>query len=348
MSLIVNEPVEKYAEERIDAGFRALPAARGGDARDANAPQMMVGLLEGPFLGSSSGRRRRSGSSSSARSRAGRRSRWRSGLAGGRPSHDLRRQRGHDRDRAPLCGGSRRRRPHRVPARSRRSRRSTSLDGPFDLIFIDADKENYVNYYEAVLPKLADDGFVIADNVLWSATSRRPEDGDGNTQAIRAFNDHVAGRRPRRMRDAQRARRDDADPQEVTLSTVRSSSESSTTVGERERLLVRREEAVRDRHDGHSGGVRRADAVVRVLDRRAVVGRDAEPARRLEVDVRRRLAASDLLRGDRDPKRTGQPRRVEDEVDDRPVGRGREAKRPAGGEPSTASRAPGSRGRCSR
>ena len=41
-----------------------------------------------------------------------------------------------------------------------------TLQGPFDLVFIDADKENYVNYYEAVLPKLANDGFIIADNVL--------------------------------------------------------------------------------------------------------------------------------------------------------------------------------------
>jgi predicted O-methyltransferase YrrM len=65
------------------------------------------------------------------------------------------------------------------------------LDGPFDLVFIDADKVNYVNYYEAVLPKLADDGFIIADNVLWSGRVADQSNEDENTTAIRAFNDHV-------------------------------------------------------------------------------------------------------------------------------------------------------------
>ena len=59
------------------------------------------------------------------------------------------------------------------------------LDGPFDLIFIDADKELYVDYYEAVLPKLADDGLIVADNVLWSG---RVLDGEG---PIVRFNEHV-------------------------------------------------------------------------------------------------------------------------------------------------------------
>jgi caffeoyl-CoA O-methyltransferase len=62
--------------------------------------------------------------------------------------------------------------------------------GPFDLVFIDADKPNYVNYYEAALPLLADDGLLIADNVLWSG--RVVEDGDDeSTRAIKEFNEHV-------------------------------------------------------------------------------------------------------------------------------------------------------------
>jgi caffeoyl-CoA O-methyltransferase len=64
------------------------------------------------------------------------------------------------------------------------------VEGPFDLVFIDADKENYVNYYEAALPLLADDGLLIADNVLWSGRVVE-DDGDESTRAIKEFNEHV-------------------------------------------------------------------------------------------------------------------------------------------------------------
>jgi len=66
-----------------------------------------------------------------------------------------------------------------------------SLDGTFDLVFIDADKENYVNYYEAVLPKLARDGLIVADNVLWSGRVVDDEDDSESTRAIKQFNEHV-------------------------------------------------------------------------------------------------------------------------------------------------------------
>jgi len=66
------------------------------------------------------------------------------------------------------------------------------LDGPFDLVFIDADKTNIRNYYEAVLPKLAERGIVAVDNVLWSGRILDPDDQSEQTVAIRAFNDFVA------------------------------------------------------------------------------------------------------------------------------------------------------------
>ena len=66
------------------------------------------------------------------------------------------------------------------------------LDGPFDLVFIDADKPNYVNYYEATLPLLAEGGLIVADNTLWSGRVIDETDDEDTTQAIRAFNDHVS------------------------------------------------------------------------------------------------------------------------------------------------------------
>jgi caffeoyl-CoA O-methyltransferase len=67
-----------------------------------------------------------------------------------------------------------------------------SLEGTFDFVFIDADKVNYLNYYEAVLPRLAEDGLIAADNTLWSGRVARDEEGDENTEALREFNDRVA------------------------------------------------------------------------------------------------------------------------------------------------------------
>jgi caffeoyl-CoA O-methyltransferase len=64
-----------------------------------------------------------------------------------------------------------------------------SLDGPFDLVFIDADKPGYVDYYEAVLPKLAEGGVILADNTLASGNVIAPN-GE-MSEAIAKFNDHV-------------------------------------------------------------------------------------------------------------------------------------------------------------
>ena len=66
-----------------------------------------------------------------------------------------------------------------------------SLPEPFDLIFIDADKANYVNYYEALLPKLAPAGLMIVDNTLWSGRVADESDHGDATDAIRRLNDRV-------------------------------------------------------------------------------------------------------------------------------------------------------------
>jgi caffeoyl-CoA O-methyltransferase len=65
------------------------------------------------------------------------------------------------------------------------------LDGPFDFVFIDADKPNYLNYFQAVLPLLADDGLIAADNTLWSGQVVNAANHDEQVEAIRAFNDAV-------------------------------------------------------------------------------------------------------------------------------------------------------------
>jgi caffeoyl-CoA O-methyltransferase len=64
------------------------------------------------------------------------------------------------------------------------------LEGPFDLVFIDADKVGYVDYYEAVLPKLGERGVIVADNTL-SSGRVIDSDQDGMAGAIVAFNEHV-------------------------------------------------------------------------------------------------------------------------------------------------------------
>jgi len=63
---------------------------------------------------------------------------------------------------------------------------------PVDLVFIDADKPNYRNYYEALLPRLRQGGVVVFDNVLWGGSVANPEKSDESTTAIRALNDFLA------------------------------------------------------------------------------------------------------------------------------------------------------------
>lgn len=66
-------------------------------------------------------------------------------------------------------------------------------DNVYDLVFIDADKRDYIAYYEAVLPIVSTGGFIIADNVLWDGhvVDEKIKPNDLQTQGIIAFNDYV-------------------------------------------------------------------------------------------------------------------------------------------------------------
>ena len=65
------------------------------------------------------------------------------------------------------------------------------LDFEWDLVFIDADKVSYIEYYELVLPRLKKDGIIIADNVLFHGKVVETGTKDKNTKAIDNFNRHV-------------------------------------------------------------------------------------------------------------------------------------------------------------
>jgi caffeoyl-CoA O-methyltransferase len=79
---------------------------------------------------------------------------------------------------------------YRIGAAGETAETIASLEGPFELIFIDADKAGYVDYYEAALPKLAAGGVIVADNVLSSGRVLHDEP-DEMARAIVAFNEHV-------------------------------------------------------------------------------------------------------------------------------------------------------------
>ncbi len=64
-----------------------------------------------------------------------------------------------------------------------------NISGPLDMAFIDADKENYWNYYEAILPMIRPGGLIVVDNVLWGGRVLNP--GDASDKAIHHFNERI-------------------------------------------------------------------------------------------------------------------------------------------------------------
>ena len=64
-----------------------------------------------------------------------------------------------------------------------------SLDLKFDLVFIDADKENYINYFELIVPKMNKGGIILSDNVLWSGKVLEPlQKNDLSTKILLEYN----------------------------------------------------------------------------------------------------------------------------------------------------------------
>jgi caffeoyl-CoA O-methyltransferase len=189
MSFIVEPPIEQYAEEHTSTDGELFERLAEETRANTTAPQMMVGRIEGQFLATLvrlRGARRIlelgtfTGYSSISMASA---------LPPGGsiitcdvdPKATAIARRYMDEsgygDRIEIRLG---------PALET----IETLEGPFDLVFIDADKPNYKAYYEAVLPLLAENGLVIADNVLWSGRVVE-DDGDESTLAIKDFNEHV-------------------------------------------------------------------------------------------------------------------------------------------------------------
>jgi caffeoyl-CoA O-methyltransferase len=188
---LVPEPIERYAEQHTTTPEPLLAELAQETQETLECPQMLTGTVEGRFLELlvyASGARRvlelGTYSGYSALSMA-------VGLApdGRIDTCEL------DENRAAVARRYIERSPyadriqiHLGPALETIGR----LQGDFDFVFIDADKPNYVNYYEAVLPLLSERGFIAADNTLWSGRVLDDKDDDEGTQAIRAFNEHVA------------------------------------------------------------------------------------------------------------------------------------------------------------
>ncbi|MDQ3822355.1 MAG: class I SAM-dependent methyltransferase [Actinomycetota bacterium] len=190
MAYIVPDEIERYAEERTTPPTELLARLAEETRATLRSPQMLTGKIEGRFLELlvfATGARRvlelgtYSGYSSIS-------------MAAGLPADGRidtcevdERHAAVARRYIEEAGLGDRITVHLGPAGETVER----LDGPFDFVFIDADKENYVAYYEAVLPKLAERGLIAADNTLWSG--RVLDDGDDSegTRAIKAFNEHV-------------------------------------------------------------------------------------------------------------------------------------------------------------
>jgi caffeoyl-CoA O-methyltransferase len=190
VSFIVPEEIEAYAEAHTTPHAELLRRLAAETRETLERPQMLTGTIEGRFLEFlvyATGARRileigtYSGYGSISMA---------AGLSEGARIDTCEVEARHAevaRRYIEEAGLSDRITVHLGPALETISR----IEGEFDFVFIDADKENYVNYYEAVLPRLSDRGLVAADNTLWSGRVLDESDESQGTAAIRAFNEHV-------------------------------------------------------------------------------------------------------------------------------------------------------------
>lgn len=190
MSFIVDPAVEAYAEEHSSPNGELFVRLAAETREKSEAPQMMVGILEGQFLGAlvRSTRARRvlelgtfTGYSSISMA-------LELPADGELITCDVNEETTEIARRYAKEAGVADKIDYRLgPALDT----VAQVDGEFDVVFIDADKPNYVNYYEATVPKLSRNGLMILDNTLWSGRVADPNEDDENTRAIRAVNDRV-------------------------------------------------------------------------------------------------------------------------------------------------------------
>jgi caffeoyl-CoA O-methyltransferase len=190
MSFIVEPAVEEYAEAHSSPNGELFERLAAETYEKSAAPQMMVGLLEGQFLGAlvrSTGAKRIlelgtfTGYSSISMALA-------LPPDGRVITCDVNAETTEIARRYAQEAGVADRIDYRLgPALDS----IAQLEGEFDLVFIDADKPNYLSYYEATLPKLASTGLMILDNTLWSGRVADPNEDDENTRVIRAVNERI-------------------------------------------------------------------------------------------------------------------------------------------------------------
>ena len=189
MEILVPEKIDRYAEEHTDAVDPIFDELRVETYRTMASPQMQVGRLEGSFLKMlvRLARARRALEIGMFTGYSGLM------IAAGLPDDGELITCDVNPEAETIAKRYFDKSPHGRKIRIRMGpalETIRSLSGPFEFVFLDADKENYSNYYDAVLPLIPSGGLLVADNVLWSGKVLDPK--EASDRAIVAFNDKVS------------------------------------------------------------------------------------------------------------------------------------------------------------